>query len=66
MNGSVEPVVVLEPLAVKKTTAAKLLDCGLTKIRYLIIAGKLKTIKIGADQRVTMASLRKFVESGGE
>lgn len=58
-------VVVIEPLVVKLTTAAKILDCGHTKIWELCKDGKLKTIKVGSDQRITVASIRRYVEKGG-
>jgi excisionase family DNA binding protein len=61
-----EEVVRLEPLALSKGSAGKALDCSLSKIQQLVHAGKLKTIKIGADDRVTVASLKAYVESGGD
>jgi excisionase family DNA binding protein len=61
-----EPVIIMEPLAVKRITAARMLDCGATKIHHLISSGKLKTIKVGEDLRVTVASIKQFVESGGD
>jgi excisionase family DNA binding protein len=53
--------VVLEPVAVRLPTAARMLDCGVTKIHELIKAGKLETIQIGADRRVTIASVKRLV-----
>ena len=61
-----EPVVSVPPEVVKRTTAARMLDCGETKIRDLCKAGKLKTIRLGADYRVTVASIREFVMRGGD
>ena len=50
--------VTLEPVAVKRSTAAKMLDCGITKIWQLCKEGKLQTIQVGADTRVTVASIK--------
>ena len=61
-----EPTVAIEPVAVKRATAARLLDCGATKVWELCKAGKLQTIKIGADERVLVSSIRAFAASGGE
>lgn len=59
-------VVFIEPLAVKRSTAAKMLDCGATKIYGLCRAGKLKTIKVGADRRITVESIKQYVADGGD
>jgi hypothetical protein len=61
MQQQKEPEVKLEPLAVKRTTAADLLDCGPTTIWKLEKAGKLDTIKVGKDTRITMESIRRYV-----
>jgi len=61
-----EPQVIIEPEAIKRSTAARLLDCGTTKIYELCKAGKLKTIKVGTDDRVVVASIREFVAAGGD
>lgn len=50
-----------EPMAVKIDHAARLLDVGRSTVMRLIDAGRLRTIIIGADRRVTMASLRALV-----
>jgi len=55
-----ESVANLEPIAVKRSTAAKMLDCGPTTIWRLCKEGKLDTIKIGADERITVASIRRI------
>jgi excisionase family DNA binding protein len=59
-------VVVIEPIAVRKPVAARLLDCGLTKVYELIRAGKLATCKVGTDDRVLVASIKQFAATGGE
>ena len=53
--------VTLEPIAVKRSTAAKLLDCGSTKVFQLQKAGELKTVKVGADDRIIVQSIREYV-----
>lgn len=57
-----EPVVEVKPVAVKKSTAARMLDCGQTKIRDLILSGELETINVGSDSRVVVASINRFVQ----
>ena len=61
-----DPQVILEPVAVKRSTAAKMLDCGATTIYELCRQGKLKTVKVGADDRVTVASIKEFAARGGK
>jgi hypothetical protein len=39
-----------------------MLDCGETKIYELQRAGDLDTIKLGADTRITVDSIRRYVE----
>lgn len=58
-----EPLVVCEPLVVKRSTAARLLDCSQTSVWKLCRSGILDTVKLGDDPRITMASLRRYVES---
>ena len=53
--------VTIEPIAVKRSTAARMLDCGATKIYELERAAELETIKVGADPRITVASIRRYV-----
>jgi len=62
MNEVLEFVAV-EPVAVKPTTAAKMLDCGLTTIYRMINKGELETVKLlDGDERVIVASIRKRAE----
>ena len=49
--------VVIEPVGVRKPTAARMLDCGLTSIYELIKQGKLRTFKVGDDDRVLVSSI---------
>ncbi len=53
----------LEPVAVKPATAARMLDCGPTTIWRLTKAGKLKTVKVGADDRITVESIKQFANA---
>jgi hypothetical protein len=55
-----ETVATLETVAVKRSTAAKMLDCGPTTIWRLCREGKLDTVKIGADERITVESIRRI------
>jgi hypothetical protein len=59
--GPREHVVTLEPLAVRRSTAAAMLDCSPTTIWKMVKAGKLKTIKVEADDRITVQSIRALV-----
>jgi excisionase family DNA binding protein len=58
----VEHAVVAPPVVVKVGTAAKMLDAGLTTVYRLIAAGKLKTVMVGKDKRVTVASINALAE----
>jgi hypothetical protein len=57
-----EEVVKYEPLAVGKRTAGRMLDCSYSTVYKLCRQGKLQTIRIGADERVLVSSIRKFVK----
>ena len=50
----------IERIAVKRKTAAQMLDCGETTIWRLCKEGKLETIKIFNDQRITIASIKRL------
>lgn len=57
-----EPQVLVEPVAVKLTTAARLLEVGLTTVYAMIKDGRLQTLTVGKAsgkqvRRVTMSSL---------
>jgi len=52
----------LEPVAVKPATAARMLECGTTTISRLIKEGKLQTVRVGADQRVTVEFIKRYTE----
>lgn len=58
-----ERVLELEPVAVRRQTAAKMLDCSETKVWQLARDGVLKKIKVGADDRITVESIRAFAKA---
>jgi excisionase family DNA binding protein len=57
-----EEVVAIEPVAVRRRTAAQMLDCSETTVWKLAKEGKLKTVKVGADDRITVASIRALTQ----
>lgn len=57
---AMEERVTFEPVAVKRATAAAMLDCSATTIHRLIKERRLDTVTIGADLRVTVESIRRF------
>jgi hypothetical protein len=50
----------VDRLLVKRTTAADILDCSPTTVWKLQKAGKLETVKVGRDDRITMESIRRY------
>lgn len=56
-------VVTVEPIAVRRTTAAQMLDCSPTTIWKLCRSGLLKTVKVGADDRVLVESIRGYAKA---
>lgn len=64
MPHSNEEDVVIEPVAVRRKTAAAMLDCSETTIWRLCKAGLLSTIRVGADERVTTSSIKQFAQRG--
>lgn len=57
-----EPQVTARPIAVKRSTAARMLDCGATKVWELQKAGELETVKLGSDDRITVSSIERFIQ----
>jgi hypothetical protein len=57
-----EETVVYEPLAVGKRTAGRMLDISYSTVYKLCKEGKLETIRIGADERVLVSSIRKLAK----
>jgi hypothetical protein len=56
----VDPIVVMEPVAVRRKTAGRMLDCSETTVWKLCKEGRLDTIKVGSDERVTVESIKRF------
>jgi len=56
----VDPIVVMEPVAVRRKTAGRMLDCSETTVWKLCKEGKLTTIKVGNDDRVTVESIKRY------
>jgi hypothetical protein len=60
--------VVVEPVAVELSTAARMLDVGPTTVHRLIKAGKLDAITIDhddgkrGDRRITVASIKRYAK----
>ena len=50
----------IEPVLAKPATAARMLDCGLTKIYELIKQGVLETTDVTGDKRITVASIKRL------
>jgi hypothetical protein len=53
-----EEVVVIEPFAVRRRTAAAMLDCSESTVLKLERLGKLETVLIGTDRRITVKSIK--------
>lgn len=51
--------------AVKRAEAGAMIRCGQTTVYQLCVAGLLDTIMVGKEQRITIESIRRFVERGG-
>jgi hypothetical protein len=56
------PVPEIEPLLVKPKVAWKLLSCGNTKGYELLAAGDLESFLDGNSRKITMASIRHYIE----
>jgi len=55
-----EGINVVEPVAVRRATAAAMLDCSESTVLNLEKSNKLKTILVGKDRRITVESIREF------
>jgi hypothetical protein len=53
----------IEPVAVRVRTAARMLDIGVTKAYELLAAGKLEAVRIDADQRVLVSSIKRLASA---
>ena len=54
-------VVMLRPLAVRLATAASMLEVSLPLVYQWLRDGRLASIRVGADQRIPIAELERFV-----
>jgi hypothetical protein len=52
----------IEPLVVKPRVAWKLLSCGNTKGYELLQSGELDSFLDGGSRKITMASIRRYIE----
>lgn len=59
-------VIQMAPLAVRKPTAGRLLDISPSTVRRLIVEGRLRTIRVNADERVLVESIREYVAAQAE
>jgi len=60
-----EEVIELEPVMVKFPTAARLLDCSESTVRKLVRLGKLRTVKVSDDDRITIESIKALAAEAG-
>ena len=51
----------MDPIALKPEEAARLLGVGRSLMYRMIAAGELPTIRVGADHRVPVDALKKWV-----
>jgi len=51
---------VVAPVVVRISTAAKMLDCGRSSVYDLCVAGKLKTVWLKSDRRITVESINRY------
>jgi hypothetical protein len=51
-----------EPLVVRPKVACRLLDVGMTRLYELIDADVLESYRDGASRKITMRSIRSYVE----
>jgi hypothetical protein len=58
-----EEIVYIEPVAVRRATAAAMLDCSESTVRKLESEGRLRTVLMGADRRVTVESIKAFCQA---
>ena len=58
-------IVELEPVAVRRGTAGRMLDCSPSTINKLIKSGRLKTVQVQTDLRITVESIRALAKQEG-
>ncbi|MBU8540003.1 helix-turn-helix domain-containing protein [Falsiroseomonas tokyonensis] len=52
-----------EPIFVQPKIAAKILNCGMTKLWELVRQGRLDARRMGRRTPITMASIRRYADS---
>lgn len=52
----------VEPLVVNPKTAWRMLACGNTRGYELIAAGELESYKDGRSRKITVASIKRYIE----
>jgi len=52
----------LDPLVVKPKVAWRMLGCGNTRGYELIAAGELESYKDGRSRKITVASIKRYIE----
>ncbi len=52
----------IEPLVVKPKVAWRMLGCGNTRGYELIACGELESYKDGRSRKITVASIRRYIE----
>jgi hypothetical protein len=57
-----KPAAEIEPLVVKPRVAWKLLSCGNTRGYQLLQSGELESFLDGGSRKITMASIRRYIE----
>jgi hypothetical protein len=55
-----EETVVIEPVAVRRKTAARMLDCSESTVWKLQKSGALDVIKVRGDDRITVESIKRL------
>ena len=61
MSDKRDPIVSIEPIAVRPATAGKLMECGRSRVYELIREGRLEVVRIDSDQRVTVRSIKRLL-----
>lgn len=51
-----------ERVAVKRQVAGQMLDCSVTTIWKMCKAGRLKTIKVGTEDRILVSSIHELAQ----
>jgi excisionase family DNA binding protein len=52
----------VEPVAVRARDACRMLGCGLTHLYRLMAAGEIEGFRDGAARKISVASIRRYIE----